>query len=239
MYCFCFFIERTTIRCICISNPGSSYMLYTKCWNSEFVVKTFANARPETYLEWGTGMSTSFYPLLVSGDVYAIDGYPPWCEQVAQEPRVQCMMQKEKRLHYSCPDLTGSDGVAKLELFETGRLSRGAPIPDVEAAMSIYVNAIENHEIEKPLDMALVDGRFRVQCAIKLLPYLHHDSVLLMHDFWIRKPYHVVLDYYDVIGYARSVVALKKKVGKLSAAQERNEFTKFMKYESIPWVEFS
>ena len=184
-------------------------------------------------------MSTSFYPLLVSGNVYAIDAYPPWCEQVTKEPRVQCMIEKEKRLQYACPELTGADGVAKLNLFETGRLSRGAPIPDVEAAMSIYVNSIEKLGIEKPLDMALVDGRFRVQCAVKLLPYLHHDSVLLMHDFWIRKPYHVVLDYYDVIGYARSAVALKKKMEILSAEQEKNEFKKFMTYESIPWVEFS
>ncbi|KAL3803021.1 LOW QUALITY PROTEIN: hypothetical protein HJC23_011644 [Cyclotella cryptica] len=84
-----------------------------------------------TYLEWETGMSTSFYPLLVSGDIYAIDGYPPWCEQVAEELRVKCMIQEEKRLHFSCPGLTGADGVTKLDLFETGRLSRNAPIPDV------------------------------------------------------------------------------------------------------------
>ena len=45
---------------------------------SEFIVKLFANAKPATYLEWGTGTSTSFYPLLASGSVYAIDGYPPW-----------------------------------------------------------------------------------------------------------------------------------------------------------------
>eukprot|EP00956_Cyclotella_meneghiniana_P015010 scaffold22743_cov41-Cyclotella_meneghiniana.AAC.1 len=44
----------------------------------EFIVKLFANAKPTTYLEWGTGTSTSFYPLLASGSVYAIDGYPPW-----------------------------------------------------------------------------------------------------------------------------------------------------------------
>ena len=63
-------------------------------------------------------------------------------------------------------------------------------------------------------DVALVDGRFRLQCALKLLPYLHSESVLLMHDFWLRIPaYKDVLDYYYVIGYARSVVALKKKPG--------------------------
>lgn len=41
---------------------------------SEFVVKVFANAKPQNYLEWGTGTSTSFYPLLAESKVYAIDG---------------------------------------------------------------------------------------------------------------------------------------------------------------------
>ena len=44
----------------------------------EFITKLMANRKPETYLEWGCGTSTSFYPLLASGKVVAIDGYPPW-----------------------------------------------------------------------------------------------------------------------------------------------------------------
>ena len=49
-------------------------------------------------------------------------------------------------------------------------------------------------------DAALVDGRFRVACALKLLPFLTQDSVLFMHDFWRRPMYHAVLDFHDVIG---------------------------------------
>ena len=101
--------------------------------------------------------------------------------------------------------------------------------------MSIYVNAVDKCSIES-LDIVLVDGRFRLQCALKLLPYLHKDSVLLLHDFWIRRPYHEVLKYYDVIGYARSVVALQKK-GDLSKDDELGVYLKYMGYESIPWIE--
>jgi hypothetical protein len=42
----------------------------------EMVIKTLAQHRPATYLEWGSGKSTSFYPLLASGKVAVIDGYP-------------------------------------------------------------------------------------------------------------------------------------------------------------------
>ena len=134
-----------------------------------------------------------------------------------------------------CPELYGADGVTKVELKETGRIEISTPQADVEAAMSIYVNAIDKLNVTT-LDIALVDGRFRIQCALKLLPYLTNDSVLLLHDFWIRKPYHKVLDYYNVIGYARSVVALKKKGG-FSEEQEKNVYQNYMKYDAIPWME--
>ena len=62
-------------------------------------------------------------------------------------------------------------------------------------------------------DAALVDGRFRVTAALKLLPHLHDRSVLFMHDFWNRRHAadHVVDKFYAVIGRARSVVVLKRK----------------------------
>ena len=104
--------------------------------------------------------------------------------------------------------------------------------------MDIYVNSLSrsfNETGVRMFDVALVDGRFRVQCAIKLLPYLHDDSVLLMHDFWVRiKSYGAVLEYYDVIGYARSVVALKKKKGLES---EADIYKKFMNRESLDWLD--
>ena len=151
------------------------------------------------------------------------------------EPRIHCMTNDEKRMHFMCPELYGADGVTKVELKETGRIEASTAQKDVEAAMSIYVNSIDKLSVTT-LDMALVDGRFRIQCALKLLPYLTNDSVLVLHDFWIRKPYHKVLEYYYVIGYARSVVALRKK-GDLSEEQEKNVYQNYMKYNEIPWME--
>ena len=182
----------------------------------EFITKLMANRKPKTYLEWGCGTSTSFYPLLASGKVVAIDGFPPWCKQVGEEPRVKCMSEKEKRLFFYCPEILGADGT-KLELRQLGKIPAATKDKDVESAMDIYVNSLSrsfNGTGVSMFDVALVDGRFRVQCAIKLLPYLHDDSILLMHDFFVRiRTYGTVLEYYDVIGYARSVVALRKKRG--------------------------
>ncbi|KAL7508946.1 hypothetical protein ACHAXN_008824 [Cyclotella atomus] len=225
--------QSSTKKCEEIPSNNTAPMMFPE--EFEFVVKVFANAKPQNYLEWGTGTSTSFYPLLAESKVYAIDGYPPWCQKVMAEPRIKCMIEDEKRLHFYCPEMTGADGVTEVQLLETGRISKDTPHADVEAAMSIYVNSIEKLDV-KSLDIVLVDGRFRLQCALKLLPFLESNSILLLHDFWIRKPYHEVLRYYDVIGYARSVVALQKK-NNLSREEERRVYLRYMNYESVPWIE--
>jgi hypothetical protein len=93
--------SNAIMRCEEAPTTNESPMMFPE--EFEFVVKLLANMRPDTYLEWGTGMSTSFYPLLASGTVTAIVGYPPWCDKVMMEPRVRCMMEDEGRLHFTCP----------------------------------------------------------------------------------------------------------------------------------------
>ena len=164
-----------------------------------------------------------------------IDGYPPWCKKVEEEPRVKCMSRQEKRLRFYCPELVGADGKPFQGMQEMGQIPKGTSDADVESMMVIYVNSIDETNLPS-IDAALVDGRFRYQCALKILPYLHAKSVLLMHDFWLRRDYHAVLEYYYVIGYARSVVALKNRpdvVGKMTEGEERNLYRRFMKREHL------
>ena len=145
------------------------------------------------------------------------------------------MSEKEKRLFFYCPEIVGADGT-KLELRQLGKIPAATKDEDVESAMDIYVNSLSrsfNETGVRMFDVALVDGRFRVQCALKLLPYLHDDSILLMHDFFVRiRSYGTVLEYYDVIGYARSVIALKKKKGLES---EADIYKKYMNRASLTW----
>ncbi|MFC1969810.1 hypothetical protein ACFLVV_01160 [Chloroflexota bacterium] len=53
----------------------------------------------------------------------------------------------------------------------------------------------------KALDLALVDGRFRVACTLKIILECHKNNNLkiLIHDFWNREHYHVVLKYLETV----------------------------------------
>lgn len=51
-------------------------------------------------------------------------------------------------------------------------------------------------------DAVLVDGRFRVACALAALRHVRPGGVLMVHD-WDRGAYHApVLEFYDVVEVA-------------------------------------
>eukprot|EP00038_Savillea_parva_P012634 m.205950 g.205950 ORF g.205950 m.205950 type:complete len:364 (+) comp23142_c0_seq1:78-1169(+) len=194
-------------------------------WPEEFelIVKTMIQHEPNTYLEWGSGKSTSFYPLLASGAVSVIDGYPPWCRKVEEDPTVMCMVD-EGRLRFFCKPPVRKDG-STIAVLGEGRLPDNIADADTAIIADLYVNAVDSIGTTH-FDAALVDGRFRVACALKLLPYLSQTSVLFMHDFWLRPRYHAVLDYYNVVGYARSAVVLRKKAS--LPEDHATAYTRFM-----------
>jgi hypothetical protein len=71
---------------------------------------------------------------------------------------------------------------------------------------------IKLHENTAPkLDLILIDGRFRVMCALKSYKVIDDNCVVLIDDFLNRKSYHLLLDYYDIIEKGDRMVALKKK----------------------------
>jgi hypothetical protein len=109
------------------------------------------------------------------------------------------------------------------------KMSRCSSYEDSKLAFDNYMQTIEEvGDRAQHLDVALVDGRFRTATALKLLPYFSENSVLLIHDFFFKfRGYFAVLDYYEPIGHARSVVALRKKPEASMPAGWRSAYTKF------------
>ncbi|WP_280549003.1 tetratricopeptide repeat protein [Halomonas sp. 11-S5] len=64
-----------------------------------------------------------------------------------------------------------------------------------------YSRAIHSHDMA--FDLILVDGRFRVACALSAVKHLlkHHpdptEARIFIHDFWDRPPYHAVLEFLE------------------------------------------
>ena len=72
---------------------------------------------------------------------------------------------------------------------------------DAKKAKATYLQGLDETPNIK-YDAALVDGRFRVACALSLLSRrrVGENSVVFMHDFFIRMhSYRAVLKYYNVM----------------------------------------
>jgi hypothetical protein len=71
-----------------------------------------------------------------------------------------------------------------------------------------YPNAVKN--CKENTDLVLVDGRFRVACALTVCLELP-DSTVIVHDFNNRLQYHCILPYFDFIESIDTIVVLKPK----------------------------
>ena len=130
--------------------------------------------RPDAiYLEWGSGGSTLNFASMVS-DVFSIEHNCEWAEYLTN-----VMKQSEKdyrNVQTICiPIERGTRGWGTISAFEHGNYYQFKP----------YVDAVETLGIRK-FDAVLIDGRARLACALKVLPYLKEDSVVFIHDFYTR-----------------------------------------------------
>ena len=60
-------------------------------------------------------------------------------------------------------------------------------------------------------DIILIDGRFRVACTLNCILNSPPNSTLLIHDFWNRPEYHIVLKFLEIEYKADTLGVFKKK----------------------------
>ncbi len=60
-------------------------------------------------------------------------------------------------------------------------------------------------------DLVLVDGRFRVACALNSALNTSEDCSIIIHDFWSRPEYHILLKYLKVKNRVDTVCVFGKK----------------------------
>lgn len=126
-------------------------------------------------MEWGSGGSTVEFSKRVK-KYYSVEHNPEWYAKVknAIPPNVNLFFREVGTLP--------SDDVYNQSTYEYYK---------------DYLDVV--YEIGEMFDVALIDGRARRLCALKIIPYLKPNAVVVIHDWCLRPPYHCVLDYYDLV----------------------------------------
>lgn len=68
-------------------------------------------------------------------------------------------------------------------------------------------------EVDQGWDLVLIDGRFRVACALGAWLHLRDEVKILIHDFKERPYYHILLEFFECKERVDSFVLLEKKQG--------------------------
>jgi len=141
------------------------------------------------YLEWGSGGSTEHFPRYVSGRYVSIEHDAAWCNKlksrVSKKVELRCISVPRGTLGWgiSSPFDEGTYPVFKEYVDEIATVSRKT----------------------KYWDFVLIDGRCRVDAAIKALSFIRDSSVVALHDsgrmynVTHKKDYRELQNYYDVV----------------------------------------
>jgi len=77
-------------------------------------------------------------------------------------------------------------------------------------------------------DLVLIDGRFRVACTLNCLLNTPQNCKIIIHDFWNRPDYHVVLPFLEIQAKADTLGLFVKKdhidQGKVKAMLKKYQY---------------
>lgn len=134
-------------------------------------------------LEYGCGGSTNLFPNYVKS-YYSIEHNLSWFNKVNSNKRSNVNIFHVER-----------NAVTSNRIPSLDRKSRYNDFYD-------YVHYPEKLGIK--FDAVLIDGRARPECARFIKPYLNNGAYIFIHDYWKRKPYHVVKGMYKLIDSVKS-----------------------------------
>lgn len=139
-----------------------------------------------TYFEFGCGGSTtvaSYYGL----KTYSYESDKVWYEKI-------------KNLNLNI----------NLTLVDFGSQNWGNPRQGT--TVNDWKKYVQAYKKEYNADIILIDGRFRVACAIDVYDKIKKDTIVLVHDYTVRPEYHIIEKYYNLIKtFGTLAVFLKKE----------------------------
>ena len=137
------------------------------------------------YLEFGSGNSTIHASTVKSLEsIDSVESSLKFINEYARPHESIIESEKSKILNFHI-----------IDIGETGMW--GFPINhESQDLWPNYSNAVFKNN--KEFDLVLVDGRFRVACVLNTLLNTPEYCTILVHDFWNRPEYHVILKFLHV-----------------------------------------
>lgn len=149
------------------------------------------------YLEFGSGGSTFEANKYVKNKVYSVESDELWINKINS----YLIDNNNNKITFFHIDI------------ETIPNNWGYPGQDCsDEKKQKYSNIMDCIDDPYIIDTILIDGRFRVACALNILPYITKNTIVIFDDFLNRQhQYGIVLEYYDIVKKIDNMVELSKK----------------------------
>jgi hypothetical protein len=149
-----------------------------------------------SYVEFGTGGSTCLAASLVEGPIISVDSSQEWLDQVAQACATRPGWTQPRLIH--------------VDIGPVGEWGRPTD-PSTEERWPRYHEAPWAIPGTEAADLYMVDGRFRVACAMQALMRCRWDALLVVHDFSSRKGYHPIRHVAREIAIAEDLSVFQRR----------------------------
>jgi len=173
-------------------------------------------AGSKSAFEWGIGSSTMVALHVGVPRLVAVDSAAAWVERVQGELNAAKTSTSNFTLRVASIGRTVKWGIPATDELRAAKWGRYSEQPEELSPGS-------------PFDTYLVDGRFRVACALRAMLHGHAQSLVLVHDFE-RPQYQALLSVAKEVQRVDNLVVLQKKRSASRASLERM----WMSYAFLP-----
>ena len=158
-------------------------------------------------LEFGAGGSTTLALKLGVGRIVSVESDASWIERIHGDSAAARAIE-DGRLTLLHADIG--------PIRRLGGPSKAAP----RQRWPAYARTPWSHVDTARLDLVLIDGRFRVACALEAALRCSENTALVIHDFWNRPAYHGLLSHLEVLERCASmgVFRIKRSFDRAAAA---------------------
>ena len=173
----------------------------------------------KVYAEFGMGGSTLL--ALESGvrDIVSVESNDDWIKHVENDPNVRNYVNQGARLQTVYVDIASDPNNWGMPRDQSKREN-----------WPLYSSALDG-KLNATFDVILVDGRFRVACALKSIKLMNEKTLLLIHDYVQRPRYHQVEQFLDKVNTIDTLCVFRKKCAVddelLAKAIEKNIYDAF------------
>lgn len=167
--------------------------------------KMFKKALKEAtyYFEWGAGGSTALASECKNiGKIVSVESDKEWIQKM----RMYITHDFDNKHTGDRDDITFI-----YNEMDTQPKDWGNPGPNATKTQKRnYSKHILKEKNPEDIDLILIDGRFRVACALKAHDVISDNCVIAFDDYLDRKEYHIIEYYYEIIDRGGRMVLLQK-----------------------------